>query len=586
MFETFLGTVIAFLLTPGGFFADASASDLLQGYAWSPHSGWVSANCTNTGCGSSTYGITVSGSAPTKSLSGYMWSSSLGWISFNSSDLIGCPSGTCSATMNTTSGRLSGWGRVIAAYGVEAGGWDGWVKLNGENYNVLANGNKWTGYAWGGGQVIGTGEFSPAVGGNAVLGWLSFRGVTPHDSTSRYYGVQTTATTSLAAGPRTIFCDVSVQMAGRNEDVTWRAVVDTAVHTGTITYDWSLPTSVRSPVATDAANTMTVRYPTGGVKTGAVTVTVGTIPYVVDCDAQPLSTGVIQPLFSYVLVGYLNLTSLTAPDAPTVSAPYPAIKAEVSVANFGGSNTGVTCKAGDPTPQKNCEYQLETPFNNVIQIHMLEGGAPPADNTGTGYFVPATPAISLIDIGETKLVTGTWPVPHATCPYDGIYETVNICKAWARVCADYLPNPSDTDTPPRGVICEYGDTGVSPNCSSTFENCSPWTSFNIEEAPPPPPTVGACRGTPAVSKVGQTITWSLTENSVIDGEPPFTYVWSSLTPGSDNDLTTPDPSQTSITKVYTTPGTKRARVTITDVHGRVLVRDCAGVVRLQIFEEI
>src|SRR5690606_12033986 len=67
-----------------------SSGGTLSGYAWSDNIGWISMN-------GSGYGISVSGSG---TLSGYAWSDNIGWISANSADLSGCPSGSCSASID------------------------------------------------------------------------------------------------------------------------------------------------------------------------------------------------------------------------------------------------------------------------------------------------------------------------------------------------------------------------------------------------------------------------------------------------------------------------------------------------------
>ena len=168
----------------------AGASDNVWGWAWSENIGWISFNSTNCdsnsngttdninysqcpiGQTSADYGVNIN---TTNGLfSGYAWSENIGWISFNSSELTGCPSGTCEARTDFINcpGNLcpvSGWARVLSPIGnSNAGGWDGWIKLNGANYGVSINKNtspyEFNGWAWGGDDNDN----------EAVVGWISF----------------------------------------------------------------------------------------------------------------------------------------------------------------------------------------------------------------------------------------------------------------------------------------------------------------------------------------------------------------------------------------------------------------------------
>lgn len=155
------------------FFANAAGN--LSGYAWADDGiGWMSFNCTNAGvCGTSNYSVTVN---PSGAMSGYAWANpndgsqnNIGWVDF-------APSGPYPASsfvpaqsvrLNRGSGSVTGWARAIT-YG---GGWDGWIGFgSGGNYGsgVFVSGCNWSGYAWGGGTVMGWIHFSGA--GYGVLG--------------------------------------------------------------------------------------------------------------------------------------------------------------------------------------------------------------------------------------------------------------------------------------------------------------------------------------------------------------------------------------------------------------------------------
>lgn len=139
----------------------------MLGYAWSDNIGWVSFSCVNDdSCATSDYGVdVVSGNV----LTGYAWSDNLGWISFNSSDLIGCPSGACNASL--TDGKIIGWAKQIN--NSEAG----WIKLGpinieGTDYGVTVTGQDVAGYAW-----------------SDAFGWLSFSCANNDNCATSDYGV-------------------------------------------------------------------------------------------------------------------------------------------------------------------------------------------------------------------------------------------------------------------------------------------------------------------------------------------------------------------------------------------------------------
>lgn len=128
----------------------------INGYAWSDTIGWISFNCLNHGtCGTSTYYMAI---ATDGTISGYAWSDNVGWISANASDLTGCPSAPCTATVS--SGTLTGWFKVLSGGSSQSGGWDGFIKLSGTSpsFGVTTSLGSFSGYAW----------------GDTNLGWINF----------------------------------------------------------------------------------------------------------------------------------------------------------------------------------------------------------------------------------------------------------------------------------------------------------------------------------------------------------------------------------------------------------------------------
>jgi hypothetical protein len=157
---------VAFSLAAPQHAASAGTTVPVNGFAWSDTTGWISFNCATGGpndtniCGTSDYGLVIDGSG---NITGYAWSDNLGWISANPSDLSGCPSGPCTATING-SGVMSGWMRALSGEGSQTGGWDGWISLSGTSpsYGVTESNGQFSGYAWGGGTDVGWIDFEYA----------------------------------------------------------------------------------------------------------------------------------------------------------------------------------------------------------------------------------------------------------------------------------------------------------------------------------------------------------------------------------------------------------------------------------------
>lgn len=551
---------------------EADSADPVSGHAWSPNTGWVSFNCTNDSCGSSDFGVSVGSGAFTRLLSGHAWSSNLGWISFESSDLTGCPSGTCSARMNTGTGELSGWAKALSAEGAEAGGWGGWIKLRGATYGVLANGVKWTGYAWGGGAVTGTGEMSPYIGGTAETGWVSFRGYTT-DDVPQVYGVNA-ATTTNAEGPRSISCGVNTQLAPLNSNVTWSVFVDATKVPGPYTYEWYLPGGNTFTGA--VTSSVTAPYYIAGYKRAGVTVTANGIPYVVDCDAAPVS-GSPATWYSYVIIGGVDLDAWD----PTVTAgPYQAGMGQ-SI-SFEGD---IHCYGEGVGVNEVCDFPVTEPFNNAFIVDM---GSSPSRN-GADYVLPAAPIITYIEDRdgasdmEVNVTHNNWAIVDSVCPYTNPTPT---CQANFILCADQTLSPYSA----TGVICEASETNCGGG-SYGDNNCNSggWQSFQIAKAPPPPPEQGICKATPSITKPGREVTWSVVPGSVVYGLPPFTYEWEAVPPQSgtvppEDVITDVDINDTQATKTYSTYGIKRVKVTVTDSLDRTLERECVSA-RMTIYEE-
>lgn len=200
----------------------AVSTDNLSGWAWGGDIdsgqiggiGWISFNCTDQAwCGTSNYGVQVDETQRITqgvgAFSGYAWAGNkdetstavpppvtFGWITFNRS-IAGTPPagqgdpgagvyGSPLAYIDWKTGKVYGWARVLAgcqdilapatsctrsSAGALTGGWDGWIKLSDfsstKPYGVKLNltSYNFSGYAWGGADVVGWIDFNPATGG-------------------------------------------------------------------------------------------------------------------------------------------------------------------------------------------------------------------------------------------------------------------------------------------------------------------------------------------------------------------------------------------------------------------------------------
>lgn len=140
-----------------------AASQQVFGWAWSENIGWLQFEPVFGG---------VFADDTTGDLSGYAWSESLGWVSFEPSDLTGCPSGSCVANLDITTGALSGWAKAISG---SSSNWDGWISLRGSSPDYGVD------------MSLDTGDFSGWAWGSDVVGWLSFSGVTDSGDAYKVY---------------------------------------------------------------------------------------------------------------------------------------------------------------------------------------------------------------------------------------------------------------------------------------------------------------------------------------------------------------------------------------------------------------
>lgn len=184
--------------------ARAGAGDNVWGWAWSENIGWISLNRTNcdaddngfsdgvpAGCPVAgwpipAYGVNIDASGV---FSGFAWSENIGAIDFSPIGWPAAPLHGAQADVNT--GEVTGWARACAVFqnncilplkdNSERGGWDGWIKFSGTNYQVTISNvsQEFEGWAW----------------GEEVIGWISFNCNNPESGdvcATRNYKAETT----------------------------------------------------------------------------------------------------------------------------------------------------------------------------------------------------------------------------------------------------------------------------------------------------------------------------------------------------------------------------------------------------------
>ncbi len=138
---------LSFLLVVGGI--KAGSENNVSGWAWTETTGWISFNNISGG-GTINYGVGVETS--NGFLSGYAWSENIGWIKMDpESPYPGSPGHSAKLNLNTK--EFSGWARACAGSpngdctggvgpGVNTGGWDGWIKLDGATLDTIPQPNE------------------------------------------------------------------------------------------------------------------------------------------------------------------------------------------------------------------------------------------------------------------------------------------------------------------------------------------------------------------------------------------------------------------------------------------------------------
>ena len=148
---------------PGGPGAQVSIAGL-TGYMWSENAGWISLSCTNTSCGTTSYGVTNDACG---TLSGYAWSENAGWINFAPTTCGGDQ--TCGVKIDPTTGIFSG-----RAWSENAG----WITFSSAGPNPYQVATGWRRAV----PPHATGVTAGKSGGSdMVLTWTAVSGATAYD---------------------------------------------------------------------------------------------------------------------------------------------------------------------------------------------------------------------------------------------------------------------------------------------------------------------------------------------------------------------------------------------------------------------
>jgi hypothetical protein len=205
----FLVLIVLFFspcLSAGKFFgvSEAKASGNVHGYAWFQNIGWVSLSYLGPG-GPADYGVNIE---PNGAFFGYAWSPNMGWIDFSPEgpypadptavspspwaaclDLPG-DGQTCDGAGDYT---VTGWIRACSVFNdyacgttadktldPNAGGWDGWIKLNNIWIDTSVSPAQFHYWAWSD-NGLGWGTFNCSEGGTIgqnICGTSNYKVVT------------------------------------------------------------------------------------------------------------------------------------------------------------------------------------------------------------------------------------------------------------------------------------------------------------------------------------------------------------------------------------------------------------------------
>ncbi|MBX4195884.1 hypothetical protein KW796_02965 [Candidatus Parcubacteria bacterium] len=419
----------------------SAATVTLSGYAWSENVGWIKFKNA-----SPAYGVTVD--SVTGVFSGYAWSENMGWISFNSSDLSGCPSGTCNASMNLLNGSLSGWAKVLST--------GGWIHLSGSGYGVSYNSSnsQFSGYAW----------------SDTYIGWIHFAG--------SGYGVITDA--SLAPP------DATINVTASPTSATWTINPGSLAGTGN-------GSKTVTPSYSGTVYTITPGTPPSGYDAGTCTWNTGTASgsgcQMTLFGGEISSFALTYPVsFNYSLSngGSMNVTkgggSYVAPGQTTVTKTLLTGTSQAVDLSVSGLPSGVTLQSisGNPmAPTSNSTVTLNVSSSaSVGTFPITVTGTPLSKTTVFNLIISSSPDIFVSctrtgtpQVGQTITWTADISQTPSQSPYTFYWTGTNLPTSPAPNTQSFNIAYSTTGTKTVDVLVtdSKGNTGT----------CNPDGSVNI-----------------------------------------------------------------------------------------------------------
>lgn len=353
-----------------GFFGNQAVAvnglSSISGFAWSSNIGWISFNHRNcdrdnngvldegvVGCLTgrdlnnrrdwdvrSTYGVKLNETSG--DFSGYAWSSNAGWVYFGpeSGDrtIADAPEEPKIWAKLDNSAKITGWARACSVFAsgcsgqlkspIQNGGWDGFIKLSGQNFAVSLNKfstpPKFSGFAWGGGvENILNQNRSPQF-----PGWISFSGAR--------YGV---FVGDPDPGPLTISACEAEDGADVKEDqpASIKAIVEGGTDSGASGYSfvWSIASGVGTINSSVASNPVNVTFNDQGQGVLSVTVRAGSDVASQECFIPVKGTA---PDFSVIAGPSVNASFL----AGSISETNPDINISIDPENAFNSGVGLS----------------------------------------------------------------------------------------------------------------------------------------------------------------------------------------------------------------------------------------------------
>ncbi|MHB1330481.1 MAG: fibronectin type III domain-containing protein [Minisyncoccota bacterium] len=514
----------------------------LSGYAWSdvpqdptPGAAWISFR--GTAQNGSPYGVTAS--VTNGNLSGYAWSEYYGWLSFNASDVSGCPSGTCQANINLTTGAVTGWARFTAAPTGTTGIWNGWVHLNpstgsGVTYDFATQ--EFSGYAW----------------GENDIGWVRFQGSNYVVVTDAPFVQAPTAPTTLTLSNVTQ-SSVTLNWNDASDDEDNFSIERRTGIGGTYAVIGTTGPNITTFINNINVNPATLYYyrvratNTGGnsAYSNEVGTTTRANTATIDVNVEPnIATWTINP---GSVAGTGDASRSVSPASagtaysitPNAVTGYESPTCTWNTGSGGGTGCSGMTLFGGESASFTVTYIQSFSYNlsNDGDVDVQKAGIPQSGNNvvtatqtaGTGQ--PVFLSTSGLPSGVTVGFSNQGCVPAAGDP----------CNFTATFTVD-----PDVESGTYTITVTGSPLGRT-------------TTFDLEVSDSPDMIV-TCSASPSSAEVGQNVVWTVSVDNDPNNNPPYTFEWS----GTNIPVAPNIPTTQQYTISYSTTGTKIATATVWD----------------------